>query len=214
MKNKKKTNLHKIIIGQEAANTIDTISKNNEFPYCATRKSVDDFIMEFARANTATNSTIMFIEKYLEFQDEDNCLEDVVRASALKVLCSKNYWGLTENYLETLKHYVKTTDWRYSETQIVAFSILASYLYESPSADILEFLISILNKELDSYDKNQDIETQNRIESIYRCLFEALNGELSSIGLISNKIKIPEDTNVLIVNVRNKILTLRAVYTS
>lgn len=167
--------------------------------------NIDIFIKDFAKKHTATSSNIKLIEKYLEFQNEDNCIEDIVRASALNVLCSKYYWGLTEKYLEYIKQIIEKNDWKYSETQIVSFSILGEYLYDSPCIAIFEFLISLLNNELQQFANNRDVELRNRIESIYECLFVALNGQLARIDLISSKIRIPEDPIVLINNLKNKI---------
>lgn len=173
--------------------------------------NVDKFIKDFAKTHDATKYNIKRIEKYLDFQDADNCTEDIVRASALYALCSKNCWGLTEKYLERIKLIIEKDDWKYSETQIVSFSVLGDYLHDSPTIDIFFFLISLLNNELHKFANNRNVETRNRIESIYKCLLVALKGPLARIDLISNKIKIPEDINALIYNLNNKISGLNNI---
>jgi len=169
---------------------------------------IEHTIKEFADTHPADSYSIKIIEKYLNYEDDDNVKQDIARANALKVLCRKDYWGMTEQYTEIIKHYISIDDWHFSDTEIVAFSVLGEYLHDTPKAELFKFLTDILTKEVDKYKNERDPEVRGRINRIFSCLHEALYGSLASYK-IPSKLEIPKDTDFIIEEVNKKSESLK-----
>ena len=67
---------------------------------------------------------------------------DWVCCRALKALCT--CWGLTENYLEIIKMYIRGADWDESDDiRIIAMSIAGAFLREKFDRELLQLLVDI-----------------------------------------------------------------------
>jgi hypothetical protein len=66
---------------------------------------------------------------------------DFVCSQALKTLCT--CWGLTEDYLETIKMYIRGVGWDYDDVRIIAMSIAGAFLRKKFDRELLQLLVDV-----------------------------------------------------------------------
>lgn len=77
------------------------------------------------------------VEKFLDYPKEP-----MLSRLALKTVC--NYWGLTKNYLGTVKSFVKGVSWDDSEDiRLVAISTSGEYLRETIDKELLQQILEV-----------------------------------------------------------------------
>lgn len=155
-------------------------------------------IRAFGFAYPPSGENIKIIEDFLQYKATEIGFDDIVRASAINVLCRPWWWGLSKDYLTLLKEYASENSDEWYETQIAAFSILGEYLYNSQDVETLQFVYDLFEERLSLYKMGTDVT----LDMMYRCLKEAVYGP---VVLIENyHILSPKDIDQnLIFQIRN-----------
>lgn len=130
-------------------------------------------IRAFGFAYPPSEENVKIVEKFLQYKATELGFDDIIRASALNVLCKQWWWGLAKEYLPLLKTYALMNSDDYSETQIATFSILGEYIYNSKDYETLKFVYELFEKRLLQYEEGTD---DNKLNGIYKCLNVAMYG--------------------------------------
>ena len=145
-------------------------------------------IRAFGLSNSASYENICKVEKYITSKS------DIVLSSVVKVLCDKSYWGLSENYIEKLKVFLKKEDaFELSETQIAVFSVMGEYLNRTSDAELYKFLYEMFVKELEEYKREQDYFQKGRLEDMYHCLDVGIRGRTAELDYRVGRMELPND---------------------
>ena len=181
--------LYKLKFEQAITDSEREFIKSKIFNY----KSDDELnqaIRAFGFAYPPSEENVKIVEKFLQYKATELGFDDIIRASALNVLCKQWWWGLAKEYLPLLKTYALMNSDDYSETQIATFSILGEYIYNSKDYEALEFVYGLFEKRLLQYEEGTD---DNTLNVIYKCLNVAMYGP---VALVDNyHISSPKDIN-------------------
>jgi hypothetical protein len=106
------------------------------------------------------------IEKYLHYPDDP-----MVSAVSLKVLCRE--WGLTLNYLELIKKFIRGIGWDVSdEVRFHAINIAGEYLREAFDKELLQLLL--FTYQLEEHTDTIRVTREDAHIFLQGCAYEAL----------------------------------------
>jgi hypothetical protein len=150
---------------------------------------LESTIRAFGLAFSPSAENIKLIEGYIKAAD------DSIKSSAIKVLCNKSYWGLSEKYLGFLLAIIgRDHCWELSESQIAAFGAIGEYLHDTNSKGVFSVMLSLFDKELADYLQAPDqYFLRTRLENIYLTLDFGIRGRRALIEARVGSRKFPDD---------------------
>ena len=195
--------LYKLKFEQAITDSEREFIKSKLFNY-RSDDELNQAIRAFGFAYPPSEENVKIVEKFLQYKATELGFDDIIRASALNVLCKQWWWGLAKEYLPLLKTYALMNSDDYSETQIATFSILGEYIYNSKDYETLKFVYELFEKRLLQYEEGTD---DNTLNGIYKCLNVAMYGP---VALVDNyHISSPKDINQnLIDQIHKSVLQL------
>ena len=186
--------LYKLKFEQAITDSEREFIKSKLFNY-RSDDELNQAIRAFGFAYPPSEENVKIIEKFLQYEATELGFDDIIRASALNVLCKQWWWGLAKEYLPLLKTYALMNSDDYSETQIATFSILGEYIYNSKDYETLKFVYELFEKRLLQYEEGTD---DNTLNVIYKCLNVAMYGP--AVLVDNYHISSPKDINQNLIN--------------
>jgi hypothetical protein len=104
------------------------------------------------------------IEPFLHYPDDP-----LVSEIALKSLCT--YWGLSEQYVDELKMFIKGVEWDdFDDVRMAAISISGEYLRSASNAELLHTLIDVF----ENLETSTLLKSAENPELIRSCAYSAI----------------------------------------